>query len=110
MSNEEKQPKRIAIEMPKDVKPAYANAALILVTPAELLIDFAQVFPRVPKGQIVSRVILSPLHAKLLQRALAHNIANYERQFGEIRIPTQPSVADQFFRFSQSDDDDDKSK
>jgi hypothetical protein len=35
----------------------------------------------------------------MLQNALAQNVANYERQFGEIKIPHQPSLADQLFRF-----------
>lgn len=97
--------KRLSIEMPKGMNGVYANGALISVTPAELVVDFVQVLPRMPKGKVVSRVILSPLHAKLLQRALAQNVHNYEQKFGEIRIPTQSSVADQFFRFSQPDDD-----
>lgn len=37
------------------------------------------------------------MHAKMLQSALAQNIANYERQFGEIRLPT--NLADQFSAF-----------
>jgi hypothetical protein len=105
-----KQQKRIAIEMPKDLKAVYANGALIGITPAEMVVDFVQVLPRTPKGQVMSRVILSPIHAKLLQRALAHNVANFERQFGEIKLPTQPSVADQFFRFSQPGDEKDDGK
>jgi hypothetical protein len=34
--------------------------------------------------------------------ALAQNLANYERQFGEIRLPQRGSaLADNFFRFPQ---------
>jgi hypothetical protein len=50
---------------------------------------------------------MSPMHAKLLHAALAQNIANYERQFGEIRLPQQMSIADSFFRYPSSDSDDD---
>jgi hypothetical protein len=42
---------------------------------------------------------MSPMHAKLLQAALAQNLAAFERQFGEIKIPHMPSLADQLFRF-----------
>ena len=91
--------KRVNIELPKDLKAVYANVAFISHTPAELVIDFAQVLPRIPKGTVVSRVLMSPMHAKLLHGALAQNIANYEGQFGEIRLPQQMSIADQFFRF-----------
>ena len=96
--------KRVTIEIPKDIKPVYANIAFISHTAAEIVIDFAQVLPRMPKGYVVSRVLMSPMHAKLLQGALAQNIANYERQFGEIRLPQQPSLADQLFRFPPSDE------
>ena len=87
--------KRIAIDIPKELTAVYA------------VLDFAQVLPRMPRGRVLSRVIMSPMHAKMLQNALAQNIANYERQFGEIRLPT--SLADQFFRFPQQggDKDDD---
>jgi hypothetical protein len=64
-----------------------------------MVMDFAQVLPRTPKGHVVSRVIMSPMHAKMLLKALTHNIGNFERQFGEIRLPQQPSLADQLFRF-----------
>jgi len=120
MSDEEKaqkpkpKPKRISIEIPKGLEAVYANLAFISHTPAEIVIDFAQVLPRMPKGSVVSRVLMSPMHAKMLQSALATNIANYERQFGEIRVPQQPSLADQLFKFpppdpSESDDSDDES-
>jgi hypothetical protein len=101
------QAKRISIDFPKELKAVYANVAFISHTPAEMIIDFAQVLPRMPKGYVVSRVIMSPMHAKMLQNALANNIANYERQFGEIRLPQQTSLADQLFRFPPSEPPDD---
>lgn len=95
------QPPRIGLEVPPELQGIYSNAALISNTAAEVVIDFVQVLPRMTKGRVLSRVILSPLHAKLLLQALAQNVANYERQFGEIRIPSQPNLADQLFRFPQ---------
>lgn len=92
-------PKRVTIELPKDLSAVYANAALISHSPAEIVLDFAQVLPRTPKGTVLSRIIMSPMHAKLLQLALAQNLANYERQFGEIRLPQQKTLADQLFNF-----------
>ena len=99
--------KRINIDIPKDLQAVYANVAFISHTPAEVVLDFAQVLPRMPRGSVQARVIMSPMHAKMLQQALAQNIANYERQFGEIRLPQQMNLADQFFRFPQQDSDDD---
>ena len=97
------QPKqtRITIDLPKELRPVYANVAFINYTPAEMVLDFAQVLPRTPRGQVTARVIMSPVHAKLLHAALGQNIANFERQFGEIRVfHTRPNLADNFFRFS----------
>ena len=98
--------RRMGLEISKDLEAVYANAALISNTPAEIVVDFVQVLPRMPKGKVKSRVILSPMHAKLLLKALNQNVANYERQFGEIRVPQQPNLADEFFKFSKDDDKD----
>lgn len=97
-------PKKIAIDVPKDVTAVYANLAFISHTPAEVVLDFGQMLPRMPRGTVKARVIMSPMHAKLLHKALGQNIANYERQFGEIRMPS--TIADQFFRFPQQGPDD----
>jgi hypothetical protein len=102
------QGQRITIEIPKELAAVYANVAFISHTPAEMVLDFAQVLPRMPKGNVMARVIMSPMHAKMFQVALAQNIANYERQFGEIRLPQQTSLADQLFRFPPHGDGDDK--
>lgn len=102
-------PKKISIDMPKDLQAVYANVALISHTPVEIVIDFAQVLPRMHRGKVQSRVIMTPMHAKMLQMALAQNIKNYEKQFGEIRLPSRANpLADNFFRFSERGDDDDK--
>lgn len=106
--NPQPTPKKVTIDMPKDLTAVYANLAFISHTPAEMVIDFAQVLPRTPRGQIQSRVIMSPMHAKMLQRALSQNIANYERQFGEIRMPV--NLADQLFKFPQQDGENDEDK
>lgn len=104
-----KKKRKITIDIPKSLEAVYGNIAFINHTPAEVVVDFAQVLPRMPRGSIVARVIMTPMHAKLLQMALAQNIANYERQFGEIRIPRQASpLADSFFRFTQRGPGDDQ--
>lgn len=100
--------KRISIEVPEDLEADYANLAFITHTPAEIVLDFAQYLPRMAKGKVVSRIIMSPIHAKMLQAALAQNISNYERQFGEIRMPQRTNLADELFRFRRGKHDDDE--
>ena len=115
MSEQKKEPsqpaqpkkKRINVHMPPDLTPVYANVAFISHSLAELVIDFAQVLPRSPRGTIQARIVMTPMHAKMLQMALAQNLANYEKQFGEIRLPQRGSaLADNFFRFPQDGQED----
>lgn len=64
--------------------------------------------PRTPRGAIVARVVMNPIHAKLLHAALGQNLAKFEHQFGEIRLPNpRPNIADNFFRSSEDGDEED---
>jgi len=91
-------PKRPQIHLPQDLDPTYANLVRIAHTPSEVMLDFARLLPGDPGAKIVSRVLLSPLSAKLLIRALTENLSKYEAQFGEIAIPQKQSLADFLFR------------
>lgn len=74
----------------------YANLVVITHSSSEFIVDFAQVFPGVPKAPIKSRIILAPEHAKRLLRALEDNIDKFEQMFGTIRVPEDrplPSVS-----------------
>ncbi len=62
----------------------YSNLAIITHSPNEFIVDFAQLMPGTPKAKVRSRVILNPLNAKRLYKALAENISKYEQQFGTI--------------------------
>ncbi len=70
----------------------YSNLAVITHNPTEFVVDFIQVVPNMPKARVKSRIILSPQHAKRLQRALTENVGKYEQQFGSIREPDQQRV------------------
>jgi hypothetical protein len=69
----------------------YANFASIVHNFAEFIIDFGRIVPGREDVQVVSRVVMTPVHAKQLLRALGENIAIYERTFGE--IPHGPAPA-----------------
>ncbi len=62
----------------------YANFASIVHNFAEFLIDFGRIVPGRDEVQVVSRVVMTPVHAKQLLRALTENVAIYERNFGAI--------------------------
>ena len=90
--------KSLSIELPRDLEPVYANFALISHTASEVVIDLAQVLPNQPQAHVKSRIVMTPLNAKLLLRALQDNLAKFESSFGEIRVPGKSDgLAQAFF-------------
>ncbi len=63
----------------------YSNLALISHSGAEIIIDFARMLPGMPKAVVQARIILTPQHAKSLEKALDENIKKFEARFGEIK-------------------------
>lgn len=86
------------INVPEGMQPAYTNLARISHSPADIVIDFAHLLPGETTANIRARVVMTPLSAKLLLRALSENIARYEAAFGEIPVPTNSSLAESLFR------------
>jgi len=89
---------RVSLTVPANLEPAYSNFALITHSPSEFVLDFAQVMPQVPHARVVARVVTTPVHAKLLLRALAENVGRFEAQFGAIAPPETSTLADHLFR------------
>jgi hypothetical protein len=86
------------LELPPGVDPQYVNLARIAHSPSDIVIDFAHLMPGEPRARIRSRVVMTPLNAKLLLRALTDNIARYEAAYGEIPVPVNSTLADNLFR------------
>jgi len=63
---------------------SYANLAIITHSNAEFVVDFVNVMPGTPKSKVKSRVILTPMHAKRVMKALVENIERYEEANGMI--------------------------
>ncbi len=96
-------PPRGAAQMPAfnyaaDLAIEYVNLVRIAHSISELVFDFAHILPGGPPAQVTSRVVMSPLSAKLFAQALNENLARYEAAFGEIKIPGNPTLADELFR------------
>ncbi|MEA2078034.1 MAG: DUF3467 domain-containing protein [Candidatus Marinimicrobia bacterium] len=86
MNKDNKNTKRIEINInEKTAQGKYANLQIVTHSPGEFILDFCQVLPGLPKAQVISRMILSPQHAKALMKTLGANIARYEQNFGEIK-------------------------
>ncbi|HVP15715.1 MAG TPA: DUF3467 domain-containing protein [Terriglobales bacterium] len=84
-------PTQIQIEVgEKEAEGVYANLAVIAHSPSEVILDFARALPGLPKARVLSRIIMTPQHAKSFLAALEQNLKNYEEQFGPIKIPGGP--------------------
>jgi hypothetical protein len=86
------------LNIPAGLEPVYANLARISHSPADIVIDFAHLLPGETQAKVTARVLMTPLSAKLLLRALTENIARYEAAFGEIPVPGNSSLAESLFR------------
>lgn len=92
---------RLVLPAGQDI--VYSNVVRIMHSPSEMVFDFARALPGEQDVHIKSRVLMSPLSAKLLHKALADNIAKYEGIFGEIKLPQGKSLADDLFRNMPTD-------
>ena len=82
-----KAPKAVKIEvkLPEDVKSGrYTNLARVFNNQTEFVLDALFLPPQSRQAEVHSRLILSPVHAKLLHAALGQNLAMYEKKFGAI--------------------------
>jgi hypothetical protein len=98
MSANPKAPVSPTLEIPPGLDTVYCNLARISHSPADLVIDFAHLLPADTNAVVKARVLMSPLSAKLLLRALTENLARFEAAFGEIHVPVNTSLADHLFR------------
>lgn len=100
--------KQVKLEVPASLNATYSNFAMIMHSGSEVIIDFAQILPNIPKARVQTRVVLTPTNARLLYNALGENLANYEKKYGPIRTP--PTLADHLFssvaKGSDKDDED----
>jgi len=77
----------LKIDMDEDkAQGIYSNFVMISHSPSEFILDFARIMPGVDKAKVHARIVMTPQHAKLLERALQDNIKKYESRFGEIKL------------------------
>ena len=88
----------LMLQLPADLQALYANVARISHSPAEIIFDFACMLPGKAPADVLSRLIMSPMGAKMFYRALGENLARYEAAYGEIPIPGDHTLAGDLFR------------
>jgi hypothetical protein len=82
-----RKPTRPTLVVPQDLEAIYVNLVRIAHAPAEIVLEFGYTFPGNPRARVKSRLLMSPLSAKLFHRALTENLAKYESTYGEIAVP-----------------------
>jgi len=93
-NNEKEQETKIEIQLDAEVmKGIFANVTNIGHTKEEFLLDFLFIQQQpAPFGKLVSRLILTPGHAKRLLLALQENVKKYEEQFGDVDSTATPPI------------------
>ena len=81
-------PKTVATVAPQHV---FTNVARVRHTGSEFYLEFGQQSLDQPGvAGVVSFLVMTPQHAKLLLVALKDNIAKFETKHGEITLPPLP--------------------
>ncbi|ERI63407.1 MAG: DUF3467 domain-containing protein [Capnocytophaga sp.] len=92
--------KEINIEIDDKVASGtYANMVVVNHSDSEFVLDFISIMPGMPKARVVSRMILSPQHAKELMQNLSSNLYQFEH---DKELPTDEEVFGKQAHFSTS--------
>ena len=91
----------INLELPADLEAIYANFAVITHSPSEVIVDFARVLPGPPKSRVHARIVMTPMNAKALLKALGENLDAFEKQHGVIKLPEQPQAGEKTLGFAR---------
>ena len=85
------QKKEIKLHVPEKLQAGtFANNTMISHSREEFIIDFLMVAP--PRGNVVSRVVVTPGHMKRMIATMQDNLAKYERANGPVNIAEMPPI------------------
>lgn len=110
MQTPQPQPQRkLNLELPANLNAIYANAVVINQNNSEIILDFIQIMPNDPRARVLARIVMTPANAKLFLNAFGVNIEHFEKTYGVIPLPPQPtSLADQLFGGFKPEDNKDE--
>lgn len=79
------QEQKLEINLSEEVaQGTYANMTIITHTDNEFVLDFVAMLPGLPKGNVRSRIILTPQNAKRFLSAMNDNVRKFEEKNGRI--------------------------
>jgi hypothetical protein len=93
-----KAPKLPPMIIPDDLEIEYVNLVRIAHSPSELVLDLAHLLPGGNPPRVSSRIVMTPVAAKLFAGALVENLKKFEATYGEIKVPGNRSLADYLFK------------
>ncbi|MEA3346135.1 MAG: DUF3467 domain-containing protein [Chloroflexota bacterium] len=90
---------QVSIQLPEELEAIYSNFAVITHSPSEIVVDFARLLPRTRRTKVHARIVMTPMHAKLLHRALGENLEKFEGKYGEIKTSEEGFQGEQHIGF-----------
>ena len=71
----------------------YSNMVTVISGPLDFFIDFGRMVPGRTEFKVLSRIIMTPAHAKQFAQALNENLRRYEKSGGVIPpVPQGPQT------------------
>ena len=77
---------------PDKIEARFSDIVIVSKNALGMTFDFGQRMPGSNQVNVVSRVAMSPQHAKLFLGLLQKNIEDFEKQFGDIEVKKPPGV------------------
>ncbi len=68
------------------LKGSYATQILVSSSNEEFVMDFVSLLPNSPAASLLSRIIISPTHAKRLAEALSNQVKQFESRHGAVDV------------------------
>jgi hypothetical protein len=93
--------KEVRVNQPQAPQSVQVNIALITHSPSEVIVDFARLLPGSPKARVYSRIVMTPMNAKSLHKALGDNLEGFEKQYGAIKLPEAEPGSDKPMGFAK---------
>lgn len=85
----------IAVNLPQDLDPVYANRIQVAYKDDEFTFVFLHEIPGTNHARAKAIVSISPKHAKNFSEVLSKTVSDYESKFGEIKgAPESKNGAD----------------
>ena len=84
----EKQQVNLNVDQDK-VDAKFCDQVMLNTAPYGFTFDFIQQIPQMRSARVLSRIAMSPQHAKIFAEMLLNSVKTYEDNFGEIKLTTK---------------------